>query len=72
MVRVTYIEATGERHVLELQPGESAMQAAVKQGLKGIDGECGGVLACGDVSCLRRAGLGGAAAADRGSGALDA
>lgn len=47
MIRVTYIEATGDRHELELQPGESAMQAAVKRGLKGIDGECGGVLACG-------------------------
>jgi ferredoxin, 2Fe-2S len=47
MPRVTYIEAMGERHEIELQAGESVMQAAVARGLKGIEGECGGVLACG-------------------------
>jgi ferredoxin, 2Fe-2S len=47
MARVTYFEATGEQHEIELLVGETVMQAAVRNGLKGIDGECGGVLACG-------------------------
>jgi 2Fe-2S ferredoxin len=47
MVRVTYIEASGDRHEVELQPGETVMHAGVRRRLKGIDGECGGVLACG-------------------------
>jgi 2Fe-2S ferredoxin len=47
MARVTYIDANGDRHEIELQPGETVMHGAVKNGLKGIIGECGGVLACG-------------------------
>jgi 2Fe-2S ferredoxin len=47
MARVTYIEATGKRHEIELRPGETVMEAAVRNRLTGIEGECGGVLSCG-------------------------
>ncbi len=47
MARVTYMEASGERHEIELLPGETVMQAAIRNRLKGIEGECGGVLSCG-------------------------
>jgi len=47
MVRITYVEAGGAHHVVEVQPGLSVMEAAVKNNVPGILGECGGNCACG-------------------------
>jgi ferredoxin, 2Fe-2S len=47
MARVTYIEFSGSEHVVEAAAGQSVMEAAVKNGVPGIDALCGGVMACG-------------------------
>jgi ferredoxin, 2Fe-2S len=45
--RVTYIEASGTEHVIDVSVGCSVMQGAVQNRVPGILGECGGVCACG-------------------------
>ncbi|MGB8363316.1 MAG: 2Fe-2S iron-sulfur cluster-binding protein [Rhizomicrobium sp.] len=47
MVKIAYIEADGAEHVVEVKPGLSIMEAAVKNNIPGILGECGGICACG-------------------------
>jgi 2Fe-2S ferredoxin len=47
MVRIRYLEANGAEHVVDVKPGLSVMEAAVKNGVPGILGECGGNCACG-------------------------
>jgi ferredoxin, 2Fe-2S len=47
MVKITYVEASGAEHVVEAKPGLSVMEAAVKNAVPGILGECGGNAACG-------------------------
>jgi 2Fe-2S ferredoxin len=42
MVKITYVEANGAEHVVEVEPGHSVMEAAVKNAAPGILGECGG------------------------------
>lgn len=46
MPKVTYLDSTGRAHALDAAPGESAMSAAVKNGVPGIIGECGGNASC--------------------------
>lgn len=46
MPRVTYIEANGTEHLVDVPEGTSAMDAAVTNGIPGIDGDCGGQAAC--------------------------
>jgi ferredoxin, 2Fe-2S len=46
MVRVTYVEAGGAEHIVEVGEGLSAMEAALQNGVPGIDGDCGGQAAC--------------------------
>lgn len=46
MPRVTYIETNGAAHLVEAEDGLSAMEAAVRNGVPGIDGDCGGQAAC--------------------------
>ena len=47
MPSVTLIEADGTEHTIEVALGESIMQAAVNHLVPGIDGDCGGLCACG-------------------------
>ena len=47
MPKITYITSTGVEHVVTATCGESAMQTAVSHRIPGIDGDCGGVAACG-------------------------
>jgi 2Fe-2S ferredoxin len=47
VAKVTYIEANGAVHVVEVQAGLSLMQGAVRNGVPGIVAECGGNCACG-------------------------
>jgi len=47
VAKITYIEAGGAAHVVEVQPGWSVMQGAVRNGIPGIVAECGGNCACG-------------------------
>lgn len=46
MVSVTFIEHNGAQHEVNAPDGWSLMEAAVKNGVPGIDGDCGGVCAC--------------------------
>jgi 2Fe-2S ferredoxin len=46
MVRIVYVEHDGARHEVEAPPGMNLMEAAVKNGVAAIEGECGGALAC--------------------------
>lgn len=46
MPRVTYIEFDGTPHTVEATDGMSLMQAAVENGVPGIDADCGGGCAC--------------------------
>jgi len=47
VVRITYIEANGTEHVVDVEPDSSVMRGAVKNGIPGIVAECGGNCACG-------------------------
>jgi 2Fe-2S ferredoxin len=46
MAKITYIEHHGAEHVLDVKPGLSVMEAAVKANIPGIDADCGGACAC--------------------------
>jgi 2Fe-2S ferredoxin len=46
MTKVNYVEAGGTVHSVEAEAGITAMEAAVKNGVPGIDGDCGGAAAC--------------------------
>lgn len=46
MVTVTYIQHSGETHVVEVKPGLSVMEGAVRNSVPGIDADCGGACAC--------------------------
>jgi ferredoxin, 2Fe-2S len=47
MVKITYIQADGTEHVVDVEPGLSVMRGAVEKGIPGIVAECGGNCACG-------------------------
>jgi 2Fe-2S ferredoxin len=46
MPLVKYIEADGTEYAVEAEAGISAMEAAVRNSVPGIDGDCGGAAAC--------------------------
>jgi 2Fe-2S ferredoxin len=46
MATITYIAFNGERHVVDVNTGMSVMEGAVKNGVPGIDADCGGACAC--------------------------
>lgn len=46
MVKITFVEHDGEEHPVTVSPGGSVMQAAVSNGVPGIDADCGGACSC--------------------------
>jgi ferredoxin, 2Fe-2S len=46
MVKITYIEFNGREHVIDVKPGSTVMEGAVKNSVPGIDADCGGACAC--------------------------
>ena len=46
MAKITYIEHNGTEHVIDVKPGLSVMEGAVKNNIPGIDADCGGACAC--------------------------
>lgn len=46
MPQVTYILPDGSETTLEARDGDSVMETAVKNGIKGIVAECGGACSC--------------------------
>lgn len=51
MPQVTYVEANGAKHEVDVPLGENVMRGAVNNGVEGIVGECGGGLACATCHC---------------------
>lgn len=48
---VTYVEADGAEHAVDVPAGDNVMRGAVNNGVEGIVGECGGGLACATCHC---------------------
>lgn len=46
MARLTFIQPDGTQSVVEIDNGTSVMLAAIRNGVSGIDAECGGCLDC--------------------------
>tara|TARA_Y200000002_G_scaffold232811_1_gene192254 strand:- start:1431 stop:1751 length:321 start_codon:yes stop_codon:yes gene_type:complete len=46
MAKITYIENSGEKHIVEVQKGLTVMEGAVANNIPGIDADCGGGMAC--------------------------
>jgi len=46
MVKITYIDAAGTSRTVDAQPGATVMETAIKNGVPGIEAECGGACAC--------------------------
>tara|TARA_B110000858_G_scaffold175732_1_gene209319 strand:- start:3875 stop:4195 length:321 start_codon:yes stop_codon:yes gene_type:complete len=46
MVKILFIEHDGNEHPVEVSTGNSLMQAAVSNGVPGIDADCGGSCSC--------------------------
>jgi ferredoxin, 2Fe-2S len=46
MAKITYIEHNGTEHTIDVKPGLSVMEGAVKNNIPGIDADCGGACAC--------------------------
>lgn len=47
MYKVHFIGFDGQRRSVQASEGESLMRAATDNGISGIDGDCGGLCACG-------------------------
>ena len=46
MAKITYVEHDGTEHAIDVKPGLSVMEGAVKHDVPGIDADCGGACAC--------------------------
>ena len=46
MAKITYIEHNGTQHTHEGENGMTVMEVAIKNGVPGIDADCGGACAC--------------------------
>ncbi|MDZ7670826.1 MAG: 2Fe-2S iron-sulfur cluster-binding protein [Gammaproteobacteria bacterium] len=47
MPEIVYVEANGMEHRIEVPVGTTIMQGAVNHAVPGIEGDCGGLCACG-------------------------
>jgi len=50
MVKIRFLQPDGSERAIEAEVGDSVMEVAVRNGIVGIIGECGGYCACG--TCL--------------------
>ena len=46
MAKITYIEHTNNKHIVEVPNNMSVMEGAVQNNIPGIDADCGGSMAC--------------------------
>jgi ferredoxin, 2Fe-2S len=46
MVKITYIDVEGTARTVEAEEGSTVMENAVRNGIPGIEAECGGACAC--------------------------
>ncbi|MCC5996025.1 MAG: 2Fe-2S iron-sulfur cluster binding domain-containing protein [Oceanicaulis sp.] len=46
MAKITYIEASGAEHAVDVEDGLTVMEGAIRNLVPGIDADCGGACAC--------------------------
>ena len=46
MAKITYIEHTNKKHIVEVPNNMNVMEGAVQNNIPGIDADCGGSMAC--------------------------
>jgi 2Fe-2S ferredoxin len=46
MVKITFIDAEGTARTVEAEEGSTVMENAIRNGVPGIEAECGGACAC--------------------------
>ena len=46
MPKITYIDSAGTERTIEAEIGSTVMETAIKNGVPGIEAECGGACAC--------------------------
>ena len=46
MAKITYVEHTNKKHIVEVPNNMSIMEGAVQNNIPGIDADCGGSMAC--------------------------
>jgi 2Fe-2S ferredoxin len=46
MVKITFIDTAGTARTVEAEVGSTVMETAIKNGVPGIEAECGGACAC--------------------------
>ena len=46
MAKITYIEHTNKKHIVEVPNNMSVMEGALQNNVPGIDADCGGSMAC--------------------------
>jgi 2Fe-2S ferredoxin len=46
MPKITYIDAEGQRYEVDAENGTTVMENAIRNGVPGIEAECGGACAC--------------------------
>ena len=46
MAKITYIEHTNKKHIVEVPSNMSVMEGAIQNNIPGIDADCGGSMAC--------------------------
>jgi 2Fe-2S ferredoxin len=49
--KITLIQHTGDAHTLEVEAGNTVMEAAITNAIDGIIGECGGCCSCATCHC---------------------
>jgi len=54
MPKITYIDVGGTSRTIDAEIGSTVMETAIKQGVPGIEAECGGALCVRDMPRLRR------------------
>ena len=51
MPKITYIEANGTEHTVDVEEGFNLMEGAILNMVPGIEGVCGGMCACATCHC---------------------
>ncbi|MBV9219510.1 MAG: 2Fe-2S iron-sulfur cluster binding domain-containing protein [Methylobacteriaceae bacterium] len=46
MIKITYVDIQGQSRTVTAEEGSTVMETALKNGVPGIDAECGGACAC--------------------------
>lgn len=46
MVKITFVQPSGQARTVDAEPGSTVMEAAIKNGVPGIEAECGGACSC--------------------------